>query len=179
MLHTACMKEKSTVSFDKPIEADKPRRKSMFTSYYDDMLGIALTLGAGLGTGWLMINKYFFRNGEKEGRFEQARKTRNEEFAKLKVTGDEWLRKRDGIEKVYYEAVENEMRQMGIHDPISKFRSLAKHQKWEVAIAMTAVTGAAIGFISNYISNREGTRQQQEILDALNRMEENSHSRLG
>jgi hypothetical protein len=150
----------------------------MFASYYDDVLAVALTTTAGLGAGWLMINKYFFRNGEKVGRFADARRDRTTEHAAAESTlrGSELIAKKSKIEKKYYQAVEAEMEKLGINSPINKFRSLAKHQKWEVAIAMTAVTGAAIGFISSYISNREASQQQQEMLDALNRLEENTRS---
>jgi hypothetical protein len=155
----------------------------LFNSGVADVAGIVLTAASSIGAALLMIDKNFFRNAEKEKRFEKFHKIRDAERASPKTTslrGREWLERIREIERSHEKAVEGELKEMGISGiakPLEKFKSLRAHQKDEVVFTMAAVAAGAIGVVSSIIGNRVTGQKERELADKLDDIKQNSAHR--
>lgn len=155
--------------------AAEERKISFFSTVYADVIGIALAVASSVGAAVAVINKNFFRNAEKEGRFTRfvtERDGKLKELAESGVVGKELREKSQKIKSGYYKAVETELERMEIGGAIDKLGFLGKHQKWEVALTFGAVMAGAFVGLGSIISGREIMNKQRELDKRLSNMEE-------
>lgn len=160
-----------------PAENKKPRRDrvTFFNSLYADTAGVVLSAISSIGAATLMIDKNFFKNAEKEKRFDKYHKIRDSQRASpetTKLKNHDWLIRIREIEKEHESSIAKELRGMGITGPIEKFRSLRAHQKQEVVFTAAAVAAGAIGVISTIIGNRLTAQKEQQLSDKLDELAE-------
>lgn len=152
-----------------------PERRSVFNSVAADIVGGILTAVSSVGAAVLMIDKNFFRNAEKEKRFEKFHRLRDAERASPATTalkGHEWLARVREIEQQHEKNIVGELKEMGITGPIEKFRSLRAHQKKDVAWTVGAVTVGAIGLVSTIIGNRISVQKEHELVAKLDSLDD-------
>lgn len=152
---------------EKPAAATPARREGFFESIYADIIGIGLTVGAGLAAARIIINKSFF------GNLAEDRKKKKDDVLRSIVDRDreriaaahnkDWPQAIEAIEKKYQKNIKEELSEMGVNSILDKWKSLRGHQKWEAGIAMAAVSAVAIGSISSFLSNRRLDHKLEEI----------------
>lgn len=156
-----------------PAKPQREMRDSWFNSVVSDALGIALALGSSVGAAVMMIDKNFFRNAEKEKRFQKFHKIRDDARAcpeTRALKGYEWLERIREIEKTHEHQIVGELKEMGIHGPIEKFKSLHSHQKRDVIFAGAAVMAGAIGLIGTVVGGRKMAAREEELSKKLDKI---------
>lgn len=179
----AMTQEISTSEQAKNSPPAKPQeRVPLFNSIFADVAGMLLTAASSVGAAVLMIDKNFFRNAEKEKRFEKFHKIRDSQRAEPATTslkGHDWLVRIREIEAQHERAISGELREMGVKGPIEKFRSLRSHQKTEVIFTTAAVTAGAIGLVSSIIGNRITAQKERELADKLDAISDHANNAHG
>lgn len=159
--------------------AKKQERVPLFNSVVADIAGVLLTAASSAFAAVLMIDKNFFRNAEKEKRFEKFHKIRDSQRAEPATTslkGRDWLVRIREIERQHEKSIGGELREMGITGPLEKFKSLRAHQKTEVLFTTAAVTAGAIGLVSSIIGNRLTAQKERELADKLDTISDRSQN---
>ena len=147
-------------------DVPKVQPDSIFNSFLMDAAGVVLSIGSSVAAAVITINKNFFKNAEKEKRFEAIHQKRDALRAAPEVRdlkGSDWLKRIRQIEAQHDAEVMVELKEMGIHGPLEKFRSLRAHQKTDVFLTVAAVTAGAIGIIGGIIGSRHAAKEDREL----------------
>jgi hypothetical protein len=180
--HMLSLSKKNTILSGRNIvkepSSDRTQKQSSVSSSgLLDALAVATSAVAGLFASWQVVMRNFEnRTMQSMGLTRNIKSIRDKALAKLGqsgLKGDEFIQAEQKLFKDYHAAKDAILEEKAIKGPWKKFLLLDRHGKAETIVAFGAVTALALGTMAAISGLRKTSRQQENLQDRLDQIEQN------